>query len=85
MNQKHEALKTKLQENETHAQVRAATRPTERSQHICFFQELSGVCLCVCVFGVSADQPGEEMAALGAEQLCDERVYPSQNAPNGSS
>uniref|UniRef100_A0A3B3WEL7 Intraflagellar transport 74 homolog n=1 Tax=Poecilia mexicana TaxID=48701 RepID=A0A3B3WEL7_9TELE len=53
MSLKHEALKTKLQENETHAQVRAATRPTERSQHICFFQELSGVCLCVCVSLVS--------------------------------
>ena len=30
------------------------------------------------LFCVLVGQPGEEMATLGAEQLCDERVYPSK-------
>lgn len=35
----------------------------------------------VCVL-VLADQPGEEVATPGAEQLCNERVYPSKPEPN---
>lgn len=29
-----------------------------------------------------AGQPGEEVAALGAEHLCDERMYPSELSAN---